>query len=636
METEPSLSNTQSYLQSVSPLQVKLNDNFWHPRLQKLSSRTIKDQFNLLAQTGRLENFLHAAGKSSSPFQGYFFNDSDVYKWLEAAVWVQAQNDHPDDGLTKAIEETIDLIAASQEPDGYLDTYFVGEKAGQRWSNLKDMHEMYCAGHLIQAAVADHRARNETRLMAIARRLAEHINSIFGPAKRAGVPGHPEIELALVDLYRETNFKPYLDLAKYFIDERGKGIIGGSSYHQDHKPIREMDQLAGHAVRAMYLCAGAADVYEFNSDNSLLNALSKLWDKMTASQIYVNGGVGARHEGEAFGEAFELPNSRAYAETCAAIGSVMWNQRMFRLTRNSRYADLLEWTLFNAVLPGISLEGDAYFYENPLSDQGNSRRSKWFPCACCPPNIARLLATYPGYLYAVGQSNRLSEIFLYGYAQNTANISMPDGKLISFSQTTDYPWQGQVEILVLNCQYDAPVRLHLRIPGWTEGLTTHLYLNDHLLASPAPGSFATITQEFKTGDRIQLEFPLQPRWLSSHPFLAETTQRCTLTRGPLVYCLESADNPGVDLRLVETIPDMAIREQPDLLDGIMGLKFQALEFPLQKEWQGKLYLPTLPDTNTPRDFEAVAVPYYAWANRQTGQMQVWINDGRNSQQKTRH
>ena len=351
---------------------VRLSDGLWEPRRRVNRKVTLPSQYDLLESTGRLDNFRRAAGKIDGDFQGIYFNDSDFYKWLEAASWSLAAD--PDSELEKLVDAAISEVEDAQQPDGYLNTYFMFDKAPERWTNLRDMHELYCAGHLIQAAVAHHRATGNKRLLGVARKLADLICEVFGleeSGKKEGVGGHEEIELSLVELYRDAGEPRYLDLARYFLEARGRGLIGGSEYHQDHGPIREQEEAVGHAVRAVYLYAGAADAYAETGDEDVLRALEKLWDNMTSRRMYVSGGIGSRYDEESFGRDFELPNTRAYAESCAAIGSVMWNWRMLMLDGDARYADLMERTLYlmertlyNAVLPGLSLDGQNYFYQN--------------------------------------------------------------------------------------------------------------------------------------------------------------------------------------------------------------------------------------------------------------------------------
>jgi DUF1680 family protein len=385
---------------------VKLVDDFWEPRRRINRDVTLPSQYRHLEDTGRLDNFRRASGKTGGEYQRIYFNDSDVYKWLEAAAWTLAEGSDPE--LERMVDAAITEVKDARRPDGYLNTYFTFERATQRWTDF-DLHEMYCAGHLFQAAVAHYRATGSERLLGVATRFADHICDTFGPeeGKRHAVDGHEEIEMALVELYRVTGERRYLEAAKYFVDARGHGMLGrpygqhDPSYSQDDVPLRDQSEVVGHAVRAMYFYSGAADVYAETGESALLQALERLWENMTTRRMYVSGGLGSRYEGEAFGKDFELPNERAHTETCAAIASVMWNWRMLGLRGEAGYADLIEHTLYNAVLPGLSLDGQHYFYQNPLADDGTHRRQSWFGCACCPPQrrppsglTARLLLQY--------------------------------------------------------------------------------------------------------------------------------------------------------------------------------------------------------------------------------------------------
>jgi DUF1680 family protein len=532
------------------------------------------------------------------------------------------------------VDDVIAEIAAAQQPDGYLDTYYMFDKAGERWTNLRDMHELYCAGHLIQASVAHHRATGKTNLLRVAQGVADNICAIFGPeeeGKRPGTGGHEEIEMALVELARDIGERKYLDQARFFVDVRGQGHAGGDEYHQDHVPFRAFQRMVGHAVRAVYLNAGAADLAaEIGGiemgDEALRAALDRLWDNMTTRQMYVSGGIGSRYRGEAFGDDYELPNARAYAETCAAIGSVMWNWRMLALRGEARYADLIETTLYNAVLVGLSLDGQSYFYQNPLQDDGSHQREPWFGCACCPPNIARTLASLPGYFYSTSDEGA----WMHLYAEGSASLTLPDGRLVRLVVHTRYPWEGKIAIAV---DGEGAFGLYLRVPGWCEEGASISVNGQTLTEVLLPGSYAQVHRSWQTGDTVELDLPMPPRRVESHPYVAENAGRVALMRGPLLYCLEQVDHrlPGgqvVDLRDVVLPADAALAVEfcPGLLGSVAVLRGQATALPPDEGWAGRLNRTVRPQAEKPAG-QAVgirAVPYYAWANRGPGAMRVWL------------
>jgi uncharacterized protein len=610
-------------LKPVPLTAVSLDDAFWAPRRSLLREVTLPAQFKLIEETGRLDNFRRVAGKVDKPFQGYFFNDSDVYKWIEAAAWTLATDSEP--GLTQMVDTAIDEIAAAQQPDGYLNTYYALERAGERWSNLKDMHELYCAGHLFQGAVAHFRATGSDRLIKVARRLADNICSVFGPpetGKRAGTCGHPEIEMGLVELARATGAGKYLAQAQYFLDVRGHGVIGSGLYVQDHRPFRELDRLIGHAVRALYLNGGAADLVAESGEAAILASLARQWQTMASKQMYVSGGVGSRHEGEAFGDDYELPNARAYTETCAAIALIMWAWRMLALDGDARYADIMELALYNGFLSGLSLNGLGYFYVNPLANDGTHRRQPWFNCACCPPNIARLLASLPGYVYSVSPDT----IWCHIYAAGAARISFPDGRAVGVRQDTEYPWHGDVMLTVDDA---GEFGLRLRIPGWCDGGARLTVNGAPVATSLAPGGYAEIRRAWQPGDVVYLHLPMPVRRVLSHPYALENAGRVALMRGPLLYCIEGVDHPGHDLRdlVIPAATELDIVERPDLLGGVVTLCAAGESRAPDGGWDDQLYRATgTTSAGLARAIETTAIPYYAWANREAGQMQVWMRE----------
>jgi uncharacterized protein len=607
---------------------VNLADDFWEPRGRINREVTLPSQYRHLEETGRLDNFRRASGKIGGEYQGIYFNDSDVYKWLEAASWTLATDPDPD--LERMVDDAITEIADAQRPDGYLNTYFTFEKAAERWTDF-DLHEMYCAGHLFQAAVANFRATGSERLLDVATRFADHICDTFGPEeeKRQAVDGHEEVEMALVELYRVTGEKRYLEAARYFVDSRGQGLLGrpygqhDPSYSQDHEPLRNQSEVVGHAVRAMYLYCGAADVYAETGELELMEALRRLWMSMTTRRMYVSGGLGSRYEGEAFGKDFELPNERAYAETCAAIGSVMWNWRMLALTGEARYANLIEHTLYNAVLPGVSLDGQHYFYQNPLADDGSHSRQPWFGCACCPPNVARVLASLPGYFYSSSEG----AVWVHLYAEGAATVELDGNRTIRLRQRTRYPWDGRVEFDV---EAGGEFALMLRVPSWCEEDATVEVNGESGDARISPGSYMEIRRAWRSGDTLNLHLPMAVRRVECHPYVAENEGRVALMRGPLLYCVEQADNHGVDLcDLVLNDKEPTDSFEPDLLGGVAVLQTEARSARPAAGWKDCLYRTVHPperDTQT-HPTRVTLVPYYAWANREQGAMRVWLRNG---------
>ncbi|MBA2681264.1 MAG: glycoside hydrolase family 127 protein [Ktedonobacteraceae bacterium] len=607
-------------LRPLSLSDVRIYDAFWTPRLEINRTATIPFEYEQCESTGRLDNFRRVIGRYEGPFQGRYFNDSDVYKWLEAASWSLAT--HPDPALEAQVDKTIELIAAAQDKDGYLDTYFTFERVPERWTNLPVLHELYCAGHLIQAAVAHHRATSSDSLLTVATKLADHIVATFGPTAHSGACGHPEVEMALVELARDTGDERYLREAQFFIEQRGHHLpsMDGKAYDQDHAPIREQHEVVGHAVRALYLYSGVTDVSAEMGEQALEQALETLWDNFTERKVYITGGAGARYEGEAFGVDYELPNDRAYAETCAAIASVMWNWRLLLLKGEARFADMIETTLYNSVLSGVSLDGEVFFYQNPLADNGQHRRQPWFTTACCPPNIARLFASLPGYLYSTSDAG----IWTHLYIASTATTMLPNGQSITLEQQTNYPWDGEVELSV---QIDAPssFSLFLRVPAWAAG--ARMTINSEEFTQPIePGSYVEIRREWQSGDVVHLSLPMEVRMLVSNSHVAPDYSRVAMMRGPLVYCAEQVDNPGVDLAnvVLPAQPAWETVERPDLLGGIRTIQTRALLTNPQPPDEASLYRSYNAARPTYTSTSLTAIPYYAWANREAGAMQVWL------------
>ncbi len=620
---------------------VTLDDPIWAPRIRVNRAQTIPAQFRHLEETGRLNNLRRVAGAWDGPYVGREFNDSDVHKWLEAASWALAgASDGERAHIEPMMDTAIGVLEAAQEPDGYLNSYYSVERESERWSNLRDKHELYCAGHLFQAAVAHFRVTGSTRLLDIATRFADLICDTFGPAsegKREETDGHPEIEMALVELSRATGEQRYLDQARFFIDVRGRGTIGGGDYHQDATPLREQTEMVGHAVRAVYLNAGAADLLAEESDPSLREALDAMWRNMTTRRSYISGGIGSRWEGEAFGTDFELPSARAYAESCAAIGAAMWAWRMQLLSDadDTRWADAIEHTLLNAMLPGLSLDGERYFYQNPLADDGTHRRQPWFGVACCPPNIARTLASFPGYVATVTTRRAVGEelgalhdtIWLHQLVAGTVRVELPSGGSATLRVRSRYPWDGEVTVEVTALEDAGGFSINLRVPGWCDGATGDINGEALSQAEIAPGQYATLNRAWQVGDEVTLHLPMRIGRMEAHPRVTETTGRVALMRGPLLYCAEEADNPRGDVRdlVLSDARDLHPSWQPELLGGCVAISGTAeLERPAGA-WDGALYkeMGAVP-ASARQAVKLRAIPYHLWANRGRGPMTVWL------------
>ncbi|MEU0811631.1 beta-L-arabinofuranosidase domain-containing protein [Streptomyces sp. NPDC005970] len=618
---------------------ARIEGGFWAERRRVNADVSVADGPERLEAAGNLANFRAAAvlrttGDGLPGFSGDFqFQDSDVYKWLEAASWQLA--DAPDPALADEVQAVVALVASAQREDGYLQTYYqLGD--GEPWTELGWGHELYCAGHLMQAAVAHHRATGSRRLLDVACRFADHIDSVFGPGKeRDGVCGHPEVETALVELYRTTGEPRYLSLAGYFLDRRGHGTLAagadrghdrdpGPAYWQDHLPVREADEVTGHAVRQLYLLAGAADLAAETGDPRLRAALERLWQDMVATKTYLTGAVGSRHDWESFGDAHELPADRAYAETCAAIASVHFSWRMALLTGEARYSDLVERTLFNGLLGGVGLDGHTWLYINPLhlrarpherpGDQ-TAHRTPWFRCACCPPNVMRLLASLPHYV-ASTDANGLQ---LHQYATGTYG-----GGDLTVGVGTEYPWHGTVTVTVQEAP-DAERTLSLRLPAWC---TDHTLTVDGTPAEArVEDGWLRLTRAFAPGDTVRLALAMPPRLTAPSPRVDAVRGCVAIERGPLVYCLEQTDQPdGLDPDGVALDPFAPLTEQdrPDLLGGIVAVAASGDRLPAP----GAGGWPYAPHGTHPRrpdgSVELTAIPYYAWANREPGAMRVWI------------
>ena len=610
---------------------VTLDGGLWARRQAVNREAALPHGLRMLETAGNLDNLRIAAGHKTGRFRGRPFMDSDVYKWLEAAAFEIARA--PSDQLLASSETLIELVAAAQGDDGYVNSYYTVAEPGRRWTDLAHGHELYCAGHLIQAAVAYRRAAGDDRLLGIARRFVDCIHAVFGPGRRATTDGHAEIEMALVELYRETGERRHLDLAAFFLDQRGRGRIGQNRYDspaafQDRVPVREATTVEGHAVRALYLATGAADLYLETGEPALLETLTRQWQDMVEGKLYITCGVGARHLAESFGQPYELPSDLAYGETCGGIASIMWSWRMLLATGHARYADLIERTLYNAVLAGVSLTGEQYFYVNPLANngevehlhRGGCRRKAWHFVACCPPNVMRLLASL-GHYAATGDASGLQ---IHQYA--AAHVVAPS---VALRMETAYPWDGQVR-LTLEDTSAGPWALALRMPGWCTGMTVRV--NGRETAGNAtPSGYLRLERAWARGDVVELDLPMQAQCVVAHPRIESTRGCVAIERGPLVYCLEQADHPGTriaDLEIDAAAPLQSAWE-PDALDGVTVIRARGWEVDTSA-WRHRLYRPLGSAPLPPRRPVALnAIPYHAWANREPGAMRVWIPRGEN-------
>ncbi|GHT69857.1 hypothetical protein AGMMS50239_37330 [Bacteroidia bacterium] len=574
---------------------VKITDNFWGPRLKSHATTTLAVCIDQIEnQTGRIQNFENAA-KGEGKHSGIFYDDSDVYKALEGIAYTLKNN--PDPELEKKADEWIDKFAAAQQPDGYINTFYTLTGLDKRWRNM-DKHEMYCAGHMTEAAVAYYQATGKHKLLDVAIRMADHMINIFGPGKRDWVPGHEEIELALVKLYGVTKDERYLNFANWLLEERGHGhgTKGGEgdwniAYYQDDKPVREMTDIAGHAVRAMYLYCGMADVAALKNDTGYISALNRLWDDVVLRNMYVTGGIGSSHHNEGFTEDYDLPNYDAYCETCASVGMVYWNSRMNQFTGDSKYVDVLERSMYNGALAGISLSGDRFFYVNPLASKGKHHRKAWYGTACCPSQISRFIPSIGNYIYGTSAD----AVWVNLYIGNTSEFNI--GKtLVKLQQETDYPWNGTVKLTV---QSPMKKEIRLRIPGWCKSYK--ITVNGVKKSTAIEKGYAVLQKKWKAGDEITLTMDMPVEVVAADPRVKEDVGKRAIQRGPLVYCAEQADNANdFDKLTLSAATRFTTDFNPSLLNGVMTIKAGA-------------------------DKEIMFIPYYSWDNRDAGEMKVWMD-----------
>lgn len=614
-------------IEPIDITNVKITDEFWLPIIERVQDKTIDYAIGKIKEEGRLDNFLIAGGKMEGKVKGEMpFDDTDVYKIIEGASYSLISA--PNDTLSKAIDALIDIIQVGQEEDGYLTTWrtinpseppatWVDVQEGKRWEGLSMSHELYNAGHLYEAAVAHFRATGKRTFLNIALNNADLMVKTFGDGegKISAVPGHQIIETGLIKLYEVTGNKEYFDLAKYFLDNRGNPenheLFG--EYSQDHLPVTEQAEVVGHAVRAVYMYAAMTDIAAIEKDTAYYNAVNALWENMVNKKMYVTGGIGAKHEGEAFGENYELPNLTAYNETCASIGDIYWNHRLHNISGDVKYFDVIERTLYNGLISGLSLDGENFFYPNPLEsdgtykfNQGACSRKGWFDCSCCPTNIIRFIPSMPKLIY----SKTKDDIYVNLYASNTAEITLDD-KSVNISQETSYPWNGNVKIKV-DPAVDSKFSLKLRVPGWSRNkvlpgnlynyvedsnLTPKISLNGENIESNIEVGYISMNREWKSGDEIEISFPMQVRKIKADDRVVDDRGKVALEYGPIVYAFEEVDNKSnfQDLSVAAN-SDFNIEKEQDLLQGVNTVNFQGFK----------------------------GVPYYAWSNRGIGEMKVWL------------
>lgn len=600
---------------------IQITDNFWKPKLEKVAKSALPASiFQTEINTGRIRNFEKVARKQGEPHEGIYYDDSDVYKALEAIAY--SLQTHPDAALEQKADEWIAKIAAAQEPDGYINTYYSLTGLQNRWTDM-EKHEAYCAGHLMEAGVAYFQTTGKRTLLEVAIKMADHIDLEFRQANKPWVTGHEEIELALVKLYKATGTTRYLDLADWFLDQRGRGYGKGAiwdkpewgpKYAQDDVPVKDQKEITGHAVRAMYLYTGAADVAVANGDPGYMNAMKTVWEDVVHRNMYVTGGIGSSGSNEGFSVDYDLPNENAYSETCASVGMVFWNQRMNLLEGNSQYIDVLERSLYNGALDGLSLSGDRFFYGNPLASSGQHSRKEWFGTACCPSNISRLVAAVGDYIYAKTDDG----IWLNLFIGNTTSFTLK-GKQVPVSIQTEFPWEGKV-LVQLDPEEELDFDFHLRVPGWAvenpvpgnlysflpgEKSDFSIQVNGKAAKFKLENGYAVLSQTWKKGDQITYTLPMPIRELQSRPEVSENIGRIAIQRGPLVYCIEGTDNAGTVSELtVSDTPNYQVEELQILDERVLAVRFSG-----NKAGEAKSVL---------------AIPYYTWANRGPNEMRVWI------------
>jgi len=618
-------------LEPVSFSQVTITDNFWKPKLDKVATTTLQACIHQTEEvTGRIRNFENVANNKNAKHEGIYYDDSDVYKALEAIAY--SFKNKPDAALEKKADDWIELIAAAQEPDGYINTFYSLTGLENRWKDM-DKHEAYCAGHLIEAGVAYFQTTGKRKLLDVGIKMADHIDERFRKSNTPWVSGHQEIELALVKLYKLTDEKKYLELSDWFLEQRGHGHgVGaiwnnphwGAKYAQDDIPVKDQKEISGHAVRAMYLYTGAADVAAAKNDDEYMHAMKTVWEDVVFRNMYITGGIGSSGSNEGFSVDYDLPNESAYSETCASVGMVFWNQRMNLLEGESKYIDVLERSLYNAALDGLSLEGSHFFYGNPLASNGQHSRREWFGTACCPSNISRLVASVGDYIYAKTDNSVWVNLFIGSKSNfHIDNVEVP------IEMTTNYPLDGLVNI-TMNPVKKVKYSLNLRLPGWAkeDPVPGDLYtfkdqskekfnvlLNDKSVNFKEKNGYVIIDREWKKGDKIQYTLPMEVKRVVSRDEVLANKDRIAIQRGPLVYCVEGVDNDGSAWNIL--MPDNANFEviEFNILDEkVMAIKTEMSVFKISEDGSKIIT----------EKKKVITVPYYTWANRGQNEMQVWL------------
>lgn len=595
--------HAQHHVSQIPFSQVNINDAFWAPRLHTQAHTTLPTCIaQMRDSTARINNFKVAAGLIDGEHQGIYFDDSDVYKAMEGIAYSLINNPNPE--YEALMDEWISYIEKAQQPDGYLNTFYTIMFPDNRWTDM-EKHEMYCGGHMIEAAVAYHKATGKDAFLNVAIKFADHLDATFGPGKRHWVPGHEEIELALVKLYHATGETRYLDLAHWLLEERGHGhgvgriwseFRGGAAYCQDDVPVSEISEIKGHAVRAMYLFSGMADVAAEKNITNYVDALKRVWEDVVFRNMYITGGIGSSGSNEGFSKDYDLPNKTAYCETCASIGMVLWNSRMNLLTTDAKYADVLERSLYNGTLAGWSLAGDTFFYVNPLESDGDHHRKRWYGCACCPSNVSRFVPSIGSYIYLVDDDDILVNLFI----GSDTEIKLND-TTIRVAQKTNYPWDGHVLLSVDPSEpINAPIKI--RIPAWCKSYDI-LINGDNVKNPVVENGYAVLGREWKIGDKIDLNLHMPVEVVAADPRVEENIGKRAIQCGPIVYCLEETDNKNMpwDQIKLNAEMDFKVDFKPDFLSGSNVI------------------------TTTTNSQRLTFIPYFLWDNRDAGRMKVWID-----------